>query len=107
MIIAAVVLFALAVVVVGTTVAAAAGLLKVNGVAGIRIPAVTQSQEAWEAGHLAALLPVTIGGIIAVAGGFVCLMPQGSAGVLIVTIILFIALLGFGVVRADRAGRRA
>ena len=33
-------------------------------------------------------------------------MPQGSAGVLIVTIILFVALLGFGVVRADRAGRR-
>jgi hypothetical protein len=104
-IVAAIVLFVLAVVIVGTTVAAASGILRVNTVAGIRIPSLLASQPAWEAGHLAALLPMTIAGVIAVAGGFVCLYRPGSGPVLLVVILLVIALIAFGVVRADRAAR--
>ncbi|AMM19290.1 hypothetical protein AX769_03015 [Frondihabitans sp. PAMC 28766] len=107
MIVIAIALFVVAVVIVATTVAAAVGLLKVNPIAGIRIPAVMQSEEAWEAGHLAALLPMTVGGVIAVAGGFVCLLRPGSWVVLIVTVLLLIASLLFAVVRAGWAGRNA
>jgi hypothetical protein len=106
-IVAAIVLFLLAVVIVASTVAAATGILKVNHVVGIRVHWFLFSQEAWQAGHLAALLPVTIGGVIAVAGGFVCLFRPGSEGVLIVTILLVIALMAFGILRGDRAARTA
>ncbi|RKR76027.1 SdpI family protein [Frondihabitans australicus] len=107
MIIAAIVLFVVAVAIVGTTVAAAGGILRLNTVAGIRIPSLLASQSAWEAGHLAALLPMTIAGVIAAAGGFVVLYRPGSGGVLAVVIILMLALIAFGVVRADRAARGA
>lgn len=105
MIVAAIVLFVIAVAVVATTAAAATGLLKINSVAGIRIPSVTRSPAAWEAGHLAALLPVTIAGVVAVVTGFVVMFRPGSGAVLIVAVILLVALLAFAVVRADRAAR--
>lgn len=105
MIVAAIVLFIVAVTVVSTTVAAASGLLKLNTVAGIRMHWYLASQEAWEAGHHRALLPVTVGGVIAVAGGIVVLFRPGSGGILVVTIILLIASMAFGIVRGDRAAR--
>jgi hypothetical protein len=106
-IVTAIVLFVVAVVIVASTVAAATGILRLNNFVGIRVHWFLFSQDAWEAGHLAALLPMTIGGVIAVAGGFVCLLRPGSGGVLIVTIILLIALMAFGIVRGDRAARAA
>ncbi|MCU1526782.1 MAG: hypothetical protein JWP75_545 [Frondihabitans sp.] len=105
MIFPAIVLFFVAIVIVASTVAAATGLLRLNHVVGIRVHWFLFSEEAWEAGHLAALLPMTIGGVIAVAGGFVCLYRPGSGGVLIVTILLLIALMAFGILRGDRAAR--
>lgn len=103
MIVGAVVLFVLAVVVVGTTVFAAGGILKLNNFVGIRVHYFMASQSAWEAGHLGALLPSTIGGLIAVAGGIVALLRPDSVGVLVVTYILLFALLAWGVLRGDRA----
>lgn len=103
MIVAAIVLFVLAVVVVGTTVLAAGDVLKLNQVAGIRVHYFMASQGAWEAGHLAALLPVTLGGVLAVAGGVACLVRPGSAGIVVVSAVLFAALLAWGILRGDRA----
>jgi hypothetical protein len=53
-------------VVFGTTLAAARGWLGVNHLAGIRFRHVMASPEAWQAGHRAALVPVTVGCALAV-----------------------------------------
>lgn len=103
MIVGAIVLFVLAVVVVGTTVLAAGGVLPLNPVAGIRVHYYVVSQQAWAAGHLAALLPVTVGGVIAAVGGVVALLVPGSGAVLVVAYVLLFALLAWGIVRGDRA----
>ncbi|BDZ48391.1 hypothetical protein GCM10025867_06320 [Frondihabitans sucicola] len=103
MIAAAVTLFAVAVVVVGTTVFAAGGVIKLNHAVGIRVHYYLASQEAWEAGHAAALLPVTIGGLIAVAGGIVGLLRPDSVGIVIVAFLLLFALMAWGILRGDRA----
>lgn len=100
---AAVILFVLAIAVVGTTVLSAGGIVPVNRYAGIRVPHFTASKEAWEAGHAAALLPVTLAGVIAVGGGVVALVRPGSAGVVVVAFLLFFALVAWGILRGDRA----
>jgi len=100
---AAVILFVLAIVIMGTTVLAAAGVIKLNRAAGIRVHYYLLSQEAWEAGHAAALLPVTIGGLIAIAGGIVALTRSDSVGVVIIAFILLFALMAWGILRGDRA----
>jgi hypothetical protein len=102
-IVGAIVLFVLAVAVVGTTVLAAGGVLKINHVAGIRVHYFLVSQSSWEAGHLGALLPVTIGGVLAVAGGVACLLRPGSGGLLALSFVLFAALMAWGILRGDRA----
>jgi uncharacterized membrane protein len=102
-IVAAIVLFVLAAAIVGTTGAAAGGLLGPNHVAGIRIPALLASPEAWRVGHRHALAPLVLAGVIAVAAGVVCLVRPDSVGVLIVVVLLIVALIAFGVVRAGRA----
>ena len=103
MIIAAVVLFVVALVILGTTVLAAGGVVKRNRAVGIRIHNFLLSQAAWEAGHAAALLPVTVGGLIAIAGGLVALTRPDSIGVVIVAFILLFALIAWGIIRGDRA----
>jgi hypothetical protein len=102
-IVAAVILFVLAVVIVGTTVLAAGGIIPLNRAVGIRVHYFMVSKEAWEAGHAAALLPVTIGGLIAVAGGVVALLRPDSVGIVIVAFILLFALMAWGILRGDRA----
>lgn len=103
MIAAAVILFVVAVVVLMTTVLAAAGVIKLNRAVGIRVHYFVVSQEAWEAGHAAALLPVTLGGLIAIAGGIVALTRPEAVGVVIVAFVLLFALLAWGILRGDRA----
>ncbi|ROQ40081.1 SdpI/YhfL family protein [Frondihabitans sp. PhB188] len=107
MIVAAIVLFVFAAVVMGTTVLAAAGVVKLNGAVGIRIGHFLDSQDAWEAGHLKALLPVTVGGLVAVAGGLVALQPAPSAGLVVVAYVLLFAFLTWGIVRGNAAAADA
>lgn len=107
MIAAAIVLFVLAVIVMGTTVLAAAGVLRLNGRAGIRVGHFLDSQEAWEKGHLAALLPVTVGGLVGIVGGLVALSRSGSAGLVVVTFVLLFAFLAWGIVRGNAAATDA
>ncbi|ARC58464.1 hypothetical protein AS850_15360 [Frondihabitans sp. 762G35] len=103
MIVAAIVLFVVAAAIAGTAGAAAAGILGPNHVAGIRIPALLASPEAWRIGHRRALLPLAVAAVIAVAAGIVCLVRPDSVGVLVVAILLIVALIAFAVVRAGRA----
>ncbi|MDF2443610.1 MAG: hypothetical protein JWR01_1813 [Subtercola sp.] len=100
---AAVILFVLAIVLVGTTVLAAGGVLPLNRYAGIRVHFFVLSQEAWQTGHAAALRPITLGGLLAVAGGVVALVRPGSVGVVVVAFLLLFALVAWGIVRGDRA----
>lgn len=100
---AAVILFVLAITLVGTTVLAAGGVVRLNRFAGIRVHYFLLSQEAWQSGHAAALLPVTLGGLIAVAGGVVALVRPGSVGVVVVAFLLLFALVAWGILRGDRA----
>jgi hypothetical protein len=102
-IVAVLVLFLLAVVLVGTTVLAAGGVLKLNQFAGIRVHYYVVSQEAWEAGHLGALLPVTVGAVIAIAAGVVVLLVPSTGAILVAGYVLLLALAAWGIVRGDRA----
>jgi uncharacterized membrane protein len=102
-IVAAIVLFVIALAIVATAGAAATGLLGPNHVAGIRIPALLASPEAWRIGHRRALAPLALAGVIGVAAGIVCLVRPDSVGVLIVALLLIVALIAFAVVRAGRA----
>jgi uncharacterized membrane protein len=100
----------LAIVVVAMTLAAARGALSANGLLGIRTPATQRSDDAWRAGHRAALPVVTSGGVVgfvgalAVVGGAV---PPGftaeTAG--LVLIVLEGVAVSVGAVVADRAAR--
>lgn len=107
MIVAAIVLFLLAVVVMGTTVLAAAGPLQLNGRAGIRVGHFLDSQAAWEKGHLAALLPVTVGGLVAIVGGLVGLLRPDSVGLVVVAFVLLFVFLAWGIVRGNAAAAEA
>lgn len=101
------VVFAACAVVFGTTLAAARGRLGVNHLAGIRFRHVMASPEAWQAGHRAALVPVTVGCALAVGSIVVPLVVGPSeeaiafwaAGSMIV--LLFGTLVGAW--RADQA----
>lgn len=103
MIVAAIVLFLLAFVLMGTTVLAASGVIRLNSFVGIRVHYFVASQDAWEAGHLAALPPVTIGGLIGMAGGIVALVRPDSVGLVVVAFVLMFALAAWGILRGDRA----
>ncbi|MET4052580.1 hypothetical protein ABID81_001950 [Frigoribacterium sp. PvP054] len=102
------IVFAGCAVVFGTTLAAARGRLGVNHVAGIRFDHVLASPEAWQAGHRAALVPVTVGCALAVVTATVPVvargLSEGAQGAWIVgsTIVLLVGVLG-GAWRADRA----
>ena len=90
-------------------VGAAAGRIKNNGALGLRTPATMRSEEAWEAGHRAALFvvkPLCVwAGIAAVAGAVLGSWPP--AGIVLVLIsagLLVAGTVGGGVV-AHRAAR--
>lgn len=104
MIVAAIVLFVAALLIVGVTVAATGGLLPINSIAGIRYRYFMASESAWQAGHHAALLPVTIGGVIMAAGGIVLLLRPATPELFVVAVIvLFLVFAAWGVIRGNRA----
>jgi hypothetical protein len=94
-------------VVFGTTLAAARGRLGVNQLAGIRFPHVMESPETWRAGHRAALVPVTVGCVLAVGAAFVPVLVSLGEGVEVLWIVVSIAAMLLGTLiggwRADRA----
>ncbi len=90
--------------------ACATGRIKVNPLAGIRIASVMASEDAWRAGHRAALPSIWVGAPIAVLFAALSIIPSLSegtrstlllvaAGMLIVTVIV-------GGVFANRAALR-
>jgi len=95
-------------VVFGTTLAAARGRLGVNHLAGIRLQHVMASPEAWQAGHRAALVPITVTCALTAGAAFVPVLVRGltegaqGAWVIGSTVVLLIgALVSAGV--ANRA----
>jgi hypothetical protein len=55
-------------VIIGTSLCAN-GRIKPNYFIGIRLPQVMKTEQTWEAGHTAAMFPVTVGGMLAVVIG--------------------------------------
>lgn len=94
----------------GATLAAARGRLGVNHLAGIRFAHVMASPAAWQAGHRAALVPVTVACALAVATAVVLVvaggLSDGAQGAWIVgsMVVLLVGVL-VGAWRADRAAR--
>ncbi|ROS56396.1 hypothetical protein [Frigoribacterium sp. PhB118] len=95
-------------VVFGTTLAAARGRLGVNHLAGIRLQHVMASPEAWQAGHRAALVPITVTCALTAGAAFVPVvvggLTEGAQGAWVIgsTVVLLIgALVSAGV--ANRA----
>ena len=90
-----------------TTLAAARGRLGVNHLAGIRFRHVMASPEAWQAGHRAALVPVTVGCALAVGSVVVPLVMGPSEDAMAIWAIGSMAALLFGTLvgawRADQA----
>jgi uncharacterized membrane protein len=86
--------------------AAAAGRLKRNQFAGIRLPSTMASDEAWLAAHMRAKRSTSLAGFAAIASGLVALLPVpvpvlGTAG-----IVGCVAMLGY-VLHGARVGSRA
>ncbi|GMA32874.1 SdpI family protein [Litorihabitans aurantiacus] len=75
--------------------AAAAGRLKRNQVAGIRVAATLASEEAWRAAHVRARRPTIYGGAACIVGGLVALVPVPMPAVLIGLLVSTAAILGF------------
>ena len=96
-----------ALLILGTTQIAAWGGLKRNGWIGIRTRPLMASDEAWRAGHRAALpalrgtcIPVAIGGVIGAAASGVGMNSVATWGAL-----LLVAGIAWGTFRAGRAAR--
>lgn len=101
------IVFAGCAVVFGSTLAAARGRLGVNHLAGIRFHHVMASPEAWQAGHRAALVPVTIGCALAVGSIVVPLVVGPTEDAIAIWAIGSMVVLLFGTLvgtwRADQA----
>jgi hypothetical protein len=104
------IVFAACAVVFGTTLAAARGRLGVNHLAGIRLEHVMSSPEAWQAGHRAALVTITVTCALTAGTAFVPVvvggLTEGAQGAWVIgsTVVLLIgALVSAGV--ANRAAR--
>lgn len=89
------------------TVLAAVGRLGRNSLAGIRIPSLYASNEAWVNGHRAAVLPVAVGAIACVVLALVALADPAFAplGTTLETVVLVVGVL-VGTILARRAARR-
>lgn len=89
---------------------AAAGRLRRNGWAGIRVPSTLRSENAWQRGHLAAVPLSDLAGATFAVSGLVALVardPAAFATVLLTGTLGATALLLGGVRRAVRAARDA
>lgn len=79
--------------------AAAAGRLKRNHLAGIRIPSTMVSDEGWLAAHIRARRPTLYAGIVAAASGALALfplsMPVITVGVMVAAVVI-LALVLYG-----------
>lgn len=86
-------------VVFGTTLAAARGRLGVNHLAGIRLQHVMASPEAWQAGHRAAFVPITVTCVLTAGTAFVPVvvggLTEGAQGAWVIgsTVVLLIGAL--------------
>jgi hypothetical protein len=106
-VIPAVLVAAAAVVVALVTLLAAAGRLRRNSIAGIRIPSLLASDEAWRNGHRAAVLPTAAAAIICVVLAAVVLTgrPIAYLGAPLETVVLVLGVL-VGTLSARRAAER-
>jgi hypothetical protein len=109
-IVVSLIVFAACAVVFGTTLAAARGRLGVNHLAGIRLQHVMASSEAWQAGHRAALVPITVSCALMAGAAFVPVvvgeLTEGTQGAWVIgsTVVLLIgALVSAGL--ANRAAK--
>lgn len=95
-----------AVVVAVVSALAAAGLLRRNSVAGIRIPSLYASDAAWRIGHRAAVLPTVAAAIVCIVLTIVVLVDPNFAvvGAILETAVLVIGVLA-GTALASRAAR--
>lgn len=86
---------------------AASGRLRRNPFAGIRIPSLTASDDAWVSGHRTAVPPTTGGAVVCIVLAAIVLADPGLAllGAVLETAVLVLGVL-VGAVRADRAARR-
>lgn len=93
-----------AVVVAAVTLLAAVGRLRRNSIAGIRIPALLASDEAWRTGHRAAVLPTIGAAIVCVVLAAVVLTgrPVAYLGAPLEIVVLVI-----GVIAGSLLARRA
>jgi hypothetical protein len=88
---------------------AARGRMGINGAAGIRLPSLMTSDEAWSRGHQAARLPMSIAGVFTTAGGLVAVLVPSRAlanvSILVGTVLGILGVLAASVlaVRAARA----
>lgn len=86
---------------------AARGTTGINQWVGIRVGYVTQSPQAWKAGHRAARWPTHCGtALFAGAGILVLAVPmsdEAAGGIGIGASLVLLGMLGFGAVRANRA----
>jgi hypothetical protein len=96
-----------AVVVAAVTVVAGVGRLRRNSIAGIRIPSLYASDEAWMHGHRAAIVPTAASAIVCVVIAAILLTDPAFAlvGTILETAVLVIGVL-LATVLAGRAARR-
>lgn len=81
------------------------GVIKRNGFAGIRIPSTLSGDEAWLAGHIAAVVPTWVGFAVAVVASTGEFLSGGSRHFLIATVVAFVATVAFSLYAASRAAR--
>jgi uncharacterized membrane protein len=106
MLLAVVVTVLAAAVIVAVTWLAAVGRLRVNTLAGYRFRYFLAGDDAWQAGHRAALLPTVVGAAALAAGGLAALGAEGEGAQAVCIIggcVILLACVGWGVVRGNRA----
>jgi hypothetical protein len=103
-------LILVAVVALVTTHCAASGKLNRNGIAGIRIPSTMASDDAWRAGHRAAIPIVWLTVPVALAGSAYIAMtnpgPRRAHDILLVLVAVLTLVLIAAAVVAGKAARR-
>ncbi|AWB86067.1 SdpI family protein [Mycetocola zhujimingii] len=99
-----------AVLIVFVSESAARGHLGMNGMMGLRFGSLMSSDDAWEAGHRAARVPINIGaGVLFLAGILVIVMPLSDTakGITVgVSMGIMLLLIAAGAFAASRAADR-